>query len=447
MPAETLVDEVVNLRGAGASNGSLAARAVTHESVDPQTGDVKVTKGQKIEQDDAPQVGNGRRFKASTEALLAKLEAPPGEEGDADEDTEAEGDAAEPEEGDTDAGDAGDDDGADEGDEGDAEEGEGESADEEGAKNPVVPDEIKQWQAKAQQYEDANKRLLTELDQAKKTPVKQRSEHEQTLVDAYQSYVDEGSVPALRKFIGAVISAKPDSKEVDAELSGLYADLTERELNVPLDQSQKALREAARARLALARDKRERAAESEKKQPAADESVVEAQRIEQASKFIDTQLTVKGQSGASLADEYPLLVALAEDFDGIAPAKLIATAIMHEIKVGGLTGAESNEQMIRHVAKQIETHYTTVKERVSKALPKQKTDTTKSGTAAAKPASKEQRQKQGTRTISNATASVAPATLPKAKVAKEKTGDKQRKDFKSEAAWRDYILAKHIPNR
>lgn len=419
MPEDT-VDTVVSTRSAGTSKS--LARPVVHESVDTSTGDTRVVRGSQIESGDHVDAGR-RPLKESTQKLLDRLA--PHEAGDADDDGAPAGEEVE------DVVEAAADEQGDEA----ASDDTVESAQE----APAGADVVAEWSAKYDTLEQANKRLVGELEAARRTPPRQRSSHEQELLEAYTSYVDEGSTPALRKFIGAVIGAKPDSKEVDAELTGLYADLTERELNVPLDQSQKALREASRARLALARDKRERVAESEKQAPANSD---EGQQIEQAGRFIESRLTVKGQSGTSLADEYPLLVAMAADFDGMSAPELLARAVRRDLQTGALNGTEDADVMIRHAASKIEAHYKAVQGRLTTAT-KPKTDTTNQGQAAANPASKEQRQKPGARTITNATASVAPSTPPKKKADAKK---EEPRKFKSDAERRDYLLKKHFPS-
>ncbi len=432
MPAEETDDVEIALGSNKRVGNAGTARGVIHEVVDPTTGDVTVISGKQAEVED---VGEGsappRRFKPSTEALLAKLEQP--DEGDGgpddpdDPDNVVEGDGGPNDPDDPDNAAAA---GAGEGQE-------GEGVDE----TPAGEETINEWQQKVTQMEAANRQLLSELDAARNTPARDRSDYEQALVDAWKSYVDEGSTVAIRKFIGAVIGAAPDSKEVAAELSGAYIDLTANEVGVPLDDSQQAKREAARARLQLARDKRERA-ESEKKATAGNSA--EAQQIEQAGSYIDNIATTKGQNGTSYAEEFPLTFKLAERFDGMKPGKLIASAIRHEIKIGRLTGRESEDVLIRHAAREIEKHYDETLNLGLSARPQKKTDTTKSGTQTPKPASKDQRQSTGAHTINNAKASVAPATPPKTKKQEPKQPE-QKPKFKSKREAQDYAL-RHIPN-
>lgn len=436
--ADSMQDEVVSERTAKPSAGGLAARPVVHETVDAGTGTVKVVKSG-VEEETMKDAGRkGRAFKESTMKLLEKFEqeekvAPAHDEGDVDEDEPAD---------DTDAPADPDDEGlVDEG----AAAGEGEAPKEgETAEKPVVDE----WQTKAATLEARNRDLVNELETARKTPKAQRTERENTLLAAEAAYVDEGSIPAIRKFLSVVTGAAPDSKEVDAELSGILTDLTARELGVALDQNQRTLRDNARTRLLLGRDKREKV--EREKQPVAGNGADDVQ-YEQATQYVSNQLTTKGQSGTSIADEHPMLMALTQDFDHYTPAEVIARAIKHEIEVGTLDPTRHTDaDMIRYVAGKAEKHYEAVAKKIEAARSKQtKTDTTKPSVqpkVAAK-ASTEQRQSPEARTITNATASRAPAKPPKTTKQKESTSTaKTRKDFPSESAWKEHLLAKHFPS-
>lgn len=439
MPAPEVVDEVVSTR---ANGGSL--RPVINETVTEQGASARVSDGLKEETTGEGGIV-GRKFKPSTIALFDALEgkapaakpakgaAPAAHEvGDADEDEpKDEAPAAAHEEGDADEGEA------------PAEgEAEGETTEEETTDEP--PAELEVLRTEKTRLEQTNKQLVAQLDAARKTPVRERTPREKALLEAEAAYVDEGSVPALRKFLATVIGAAPDSAQVDEELAGLYADLTAKELNVPLDQSQQAMRKASRAQLALARDKREKA-ESEKK-PVDDNDAVARQQIEGAARVIDNELVTKGQAGTSLADEFPKLMSLAQDFDGMPPSQVLATAIRRELLAGSLDPNAPNSVNIRAVAQKIEAHYEAVAKKISASLAP-KTDTTK-GTSKQAPTNATNKPQsgangQGARTISQANAGKAPGTAPKIKAKNTSVAEKSRKDFKSENEWRNYLFDKH----
>jgi hypothetical protein len=428
------VDEVVSVRS-GSPRGGLSARPVEDEAVSTSGAPAKISRSGVEEE--THEGRRGRAFKASTEALLEKFEKEsqddarspaPHEEGDADEDEGQE---------------AGDEDSTDDAEAGEAN-AEGEPSDDaEPADEEAAPAD--EWQTKAATLEARNRELLSELDTARKTPKTQRSDRETALVSAEASYIEEGSIPALRKFLGVIVGAAPDSKEVDAELAGLYTDLTAKELGVSLDQNQQALRDNARTRLLLARDRREKV-EAEKK-PVADDAVDTVQYGE-AARLVDNLLSTKGQSGTSVADEYPMLMALSKDFDGYAPGEVIARAIRQEIMTGTLDPKLNEIDLVRAVAPKIEKYYDGVASRIEAARAKQTNPGTTTPSVKPKAAidpSKEQRQSPAARTLTNAAASRAPAKLPKPTAQKVKTTEKKsRKDFPTDAAWKDHLFETHF---
>ena len=437
MPEVVTVDEVVSARPATRVGGGLAARPVHDENITASTGDVKVNRSGIEDESHTHSTRRERVLKESTAKLLEKFEQEaqeedadaglaPHEEGDADEDEPAE-EAADAQADDSDADPAADD---------------AEPAEEAEEEKAPADDVVARLEAR-------NRELLSELDTARKTPKVQRTERETAMMEAEAAYIDAGSIPALRKFLSVVTGAAVDSKEVDAELRGLFADLTAQELGVPLDSSQQALRDNARTRLLLARDRREKA-EADKK-PAVDNSADDVQ-MENAAKYIDNLLATKGQSGTSLVDEYPMLMELAQDFDGFKPSEVLARAIRQEIMTGTLDPTKTGDiDMIRAVAPKIEQHYERVAKRIEAARAKKnkKPDTTTTSSVKPKVAvevSKEQRQSTGARTLTNAAASRAPATPPKTtkQPTKKTTTEKSRKDFKSDAEWREHLLSKHF---
>lgn len=448
MPDTQTQDEVISNRTN--VRGGLAARPVEDEVVSSKGG--ATTSARSSVEDEINEGGRrGRTFKKSTEDMLAKFDkeqddAPttaPHDEGDADEgddDADAAPDGAV---GDG-AGDAGDDTDENNGDADaqapDAEAAEGDDANEE------APDPTVELRTTNETLSKRNRELLSELETARKTPRTQRGERETALVAAEDAYIEEGSVPALRKFLSVIVGAAPDSKEVDAELAGLYTDLTARELGVPLDENQKVLRDNARTRLERVRDKREKAEADKKVEP--DNSVGEI-NYTQAAQYTDNLLNTKDQSGASVADEYPMLMNMAQDFDGYSPSEVIARAIRQEIMTGTLDPkGKQDVDMVRAVAAKIEQHYDGVAKRIEAARAKQRKPGTTAPSVKPKAASepsKEQRQSTGARTLTNAAASRAPAKTPKV-VTKQKasTAEKTRRDFPSEAAWRDHLLNKHF---
>lgn len=416
--AETVVDEVVTNSTPRGGMQRASAHPVVEETINESGGVVAQSSG--VEEDRVSEGGvRGRVLSESTKKLLAKLEA--GKNADDPDDDVVEGEET-----------------VDPDDEGlVAKDEETVETEEEPAKKeaPPVNDE---WREKALRLEATNRQLLARAEAREKQAAPSNPRVE-ALLAAEQAYVDEGPIAAVRKFISIVLDSKHDGQDVDTELAGLYTDLTARDLNVPLEQSHLALREASRARLALARDKRERKAQSDAATSKPEQA--DDQPSDQAITFIDNQLRTKGEGDKTFADEFPMLMTMAEHLDGAPPGKLLATVIKREIQIGNLDPKLPDDVLIRTAAQRIEKHY----QGLWSKFPGSKTDITKSGdskTATATTASKDQRQATQARTINNATASVAPATSPKTKKIEPKT--EERPKFKSKRDAQDYAL-RHLP--
>lgn len=411
--SETTVDEVTSTRsGTGA-----VPRATIDETVSA-SGAMVEQHAKGVEQESVRDRGGGtgRALKESTLQLLAKLDAAGGDEDPDDaglvDAAPADDDAAVTESGDV------------------------------VDVAPAAEDNV--WQTKAATLEAANRKLAADNQALLKQPRAARDARDIALADAEQAYVDEGPVAAVRKFLSIVLNSTHDSKDVDSELSGLYTDLTARELNVPLEASHQALRETARARLALARDKRERKSEAEKTASEATQPE-DAKQTAQAATLIESRLATKRENGQSFADDHPMLMALSEHLDGLRAPELLARVIKHELQIGTLDATLSNDDLISAAAKKVENHYKTLGEKFAKAYPSTKTDTAKAGdskTATAVKTSNDQRQSTGAQKLSNASASVAPATSPKTK--QPTTAPEEKPKFKTDKERREYAL-RHLP--
>lgn len=437
MPAQEIVDEVI---GSGSPKvGGVLRRGMIEESIQVKSGSTHATRDNKqgIEDEEIRENSGGRRdrvLKESTKKLLEKID-----NGDDDEDGEESGDPDDvglidekkP-----------------------VKEAKAEVKDDKEAKpDPKADDkkeevkdektsEVDELRADIGRLSETNRKLVEDLESEKKRPRHEMNERMQALDEIERNYLDD-SITSVRKLIGIVIGAKHDSKEVDEELSGLYTDLTSKELNVPLESIHKVTREAARTRQQLARDKRERLAETEasKKQETEGE---DSRKTQQAAEYITKEFfSSKSSDGASFQDKYPLLMGFAEDLDGLKPEVLLWKVLERESKAGNIRPS-TDEKMLHQAAQMVETHYQGLASKFDQAKPKQ-TDTTKQGDSKpnADTESKEQRQSNGTRTITNANASVAPATTPAKKQTENKTQE-ERPKFKSKKEAQDWAL-RHIP--
>jgi hypothetical protein len=304
------------------------------------------------------------------------------------------------------------------------------------------PSDIDVVRAENARLAEHNRKLVADVEAAGKVKRGEPSARDKALDEAERMYLDD-NVGAIRKLIATVLGVDdPKHPDVDGELAGLYTDLTARELNVPLEQATKAVREAARAKQMLARDKRERKAEEEAKATKV-EPDQEAKRAEEVGTFIEGRLTSKAADGQSIGDQYPLLMSLAEDLDGLKPSDLLWRVLQVETKAGNIEVVPDNDKMLHAAARLIEAHYATVAEKISSKV-KPKTDTATTGDKPATPVTTRevQRQGQAARSITNAQASVAPAAPPKQQQPQQVAPERPK--FKSKKEAQDFAL-RHLP--
>lgn len=253
-----------------------------------------------------------------------------------------------------------------------------------------------------------NRDLVAALEDAEKRARAPRepTAFEKRMLDAVAHY-DDNPVLAVRHFLAACVEAdKHDGDHVNRELSGLYIDLNAQELGVPLNETVKAQRDNAHLRNRLDRQKREEAAKAKKP-----ETNDQAERDEGARRHIDQELRTKNAEGKSLADEFPLVMGLAQRLDGMPPAALLWEVMQRETKAGRFHAQMSGDDLLRNAAKFVETHYANFLTAADEARKKNQP------TSTAKPNSKanagtDKRQQTGARTISNADATRAPARPP-----------------------------------
>lgn len=282
-----------------------------------------------------------------------------------------------------------------------------------------------------------NQELLSELDGYRKRGGKaELSEREKALDEADRGYLDD-SVASVRKLVATSLGVAHDSKEAEEELLHLYNDLTEKLFSVDLDPSKKALRQAARTKYILARDKRERAAEREQAAKPQGDGGPPAEAIS----FIGDQVT-------KIASKYPLLTSLAEDFDGMQPSHLLFTEIGKRINLGEFEADTPGDKLVEMAAAKIESRYKAIADKLGKATTNNNTaqnasteTPTNAQDAKASP-SQGADQKPGVRSVTNAQASVAPATPPAKKP--DVTPQDAPPKFTSEAQRRRWLAQKHL---
>lgn len=277
-----------------------------------------------------------------------------------------------------------------------------------------------------------NTRLLAELDTLKKRPARGEPSPREKALDEIERMYIEDPVGANRRLAALALGIEdPAHKDVDKLQTWLYNEYTEKALGVPLDNSTKSLHESERNRLLMARDKRDRAAEAAK--PAAEQpQPVDAVTAQKTGRV--AQLIGSGDHGT----KYPMLRGLSQDFDGMKPEELLWREIDRGFQTGEYDRSADDTILIDRASQKIETHYKALGEKILKLLPS-------TATATQAPAATDDKASptgNGTRTITAASASVAPATLPATKSAPTTEAPK----YKNEAERRKAIAARLFPD-
>ena len=295
-----------------------------------------------------------------------------------------------------------------------------------------APDEHRE---RADRFEAANRKLIAELEKLKSSPRSEPDKLTKSLKAAADAYWND-PVAGYRQFLAAINDIDdPKHADIDAELSGFYQDLTARELGVAPDKATKAERESARTRQLLARQDRERKAEMAAAQQPADP---EAQRTAEHTAIVANVLTTRGADGKTLGDAHPLTMKLAERFYGMKPEALVLARLKEGLQTGEFDGRESNEKLVERAARAVETHYQDLAKLFGVAAPATSTATAVPQDAKA---NQEAGQTKAAPTITNASASVAPATPP-AKQADPP--QQQRPKYKTEHERRMAIARQHF---
>ncbi len=275
---------------------------------------------------------------------------------------------------------------------------------------PAAPP-VDEHRERADRVEARNRELVSEVERLKGTK-REPTPREKALDEAERGYLDD-SIGSIRRLIAQAIGTDdPKHADVDAELAGLYRDLTAKELGVTLDPAEVARRESARTRHMMARDKRERTAEQSAAQAAAQAptDLPEAKQLAEHTQLVAGRLATKQADGKSVGDAYPLTMRLAEQLHGQKPEALILSVIRQGFATGEFDPKRQDAELVEQAAKKIEAHYQDLAKLFGGASPQP-------STAAAPPPqgvteNQDTGRSQVAPTITTASASVAPATSP-----------------------------------
>jgi hypothetical protein len=301
--------------------------------------------------------------------------------------------------------------------------------------------------ARAARLEEHNAKLLAELETARAKPAAEPDEHTKTLHEIERN-LSSDFVGSLRKLMALHAGLKEDSPDLDQLMAGGYSEWTAKELKLQLDPAQQASIGTRRNTLLIERDKRERdaAAKAAEAKAAAD---AEQRSNAEYARQLDTHLeTVKH------GEKYPLMMALAPDLDGMSPGALLRTLVQRGIKSGEIPKEWTGDKLTEHYSNKIEAHYQKHIERIEAVKAKAKPAAPPTSTAPQAQASDSTTDNKagapsntGARTITNASASVAPASPPAATPsAPTPAGPPKRKAGESEHAFRRRAAAHFFPD-
>lgn len=256
--------------------------------------------------------------------------------------------------------------------------------------------------ARATRLAEHNKRLVARVEELEKRGGAEPDERLQSL-DTIERGLTTDGIGSIRKLVALNLGAKDDAPEVDRAMAGLYAEWTAAELKVEMDPGRRALLESERNRALIERDKRDREAGTK-----AAEARAAAEREAQHAADVGRRLNAH-LADTKHAERFPLLMKHSKTFDGVSPGELLFSAVRAGIKAGEFPADTDNDTLINHYSKEIESHYRGIRDSLAEPA---------TSTAAPAPAPVPPKDKPadpiepGVRTITNASASVAPPAPP-----------------------------------
>lgn len=308
------------------------------------------------------------------------------------------------------------------------------------AADPKLTAELERLQAH-------NRKLVSELEARSGAPALDDRHKE---LDAIERMAIENPIGALERLFTLAIGAK-ESKDpaVQRFLSGVYGDWTEQELKVPMDKAARAAFGTERNRHLIDRDRRERAAgetSAAEKAKAADRE----RNVRETVTTLDRQLTE-----AKHGEKFPHLMN-SELFDGITPGQRLFTAIAQGIAAGDWERDErgnvkvSDDKLVEHYSARLNKELEARDQKLRAHYAPKPTSSTATPTPASEPSKDKaadapaKAEQAGVRTITNASASVAPPKPPVAAAPVTAGKDDKTPTFRNEAERRLWLARKHF---
>lgn len=311
---------------------------------------------------------------------------------------------------------------------------------EKAAAAPAEPDA--KLKADLDRLQTHNRKLVAELEARSSAAPALDDRHKE--LDAIERMAIENPIGALERLFTLAIGAK-ESKDpaVQRFLSGVYGDWTEQELKVPMDKAARAAFGTERNKHLIDRDRRERAAGETT-------AAEKAKAADRERDVRDTVTTLDRQLAESKhGEKYPHLMN-SELFDGITPGQRLFTAIAHGIAAGDWDKVPSDDKLVEHYStklnKELEARDQKLRAHYApKSPPSTATPTPASEPSKDKAADAPSKEAQaGVRTITNASASVAPPKPPVATAPATTAKDDKTPIFRNEAERRLWLARKHF---
>lgn len=266
----------------------------------------------------------------------------------------------------------------------------------------AAPPELERVTARNRELVAENERLRSGGARREPTP------REKSLDEIERTYLDNPR-DAIRRLAALALGHEdPKHADVTAEIRGLLQDLTAEDLGVSVDQSQQALREAARTRYLLAREQRERKAEqaAASKPSESSDGPDAGHHVTIVNRLQERQIDGPN-SGKTIADANPVLKML-----GGKPETALLQIIKQGIEAGEMDPKSDNNALIQQAIDKVNSHFKQQHQVLAGIYGGATVPSTAAPTAATETANKGEGQGQAPRSITNASASVAPATPP-----------------------------------
>jgi hypothetical protein len=259
----------------------------------------------------------------------------------------------------------------------------------------------------------ALERYEKDLEAARKGGEETAAQREARLEAAESGYLGD-PIKALYKFVATGMGHDDENHEdVKKEVMDLFLDLTAHVSGATQDQAHQAKRQSDRTRREWEREKKSRAAGGKKDAEAA----AQRQREQQVEGIV-------GEIEARLrpdAAKYPHLTSLAPLLDGKSAGRVVWDVIERGIARGDFKADEPDDVLLAKASKAAEDFYTKRADPIRAAItPKTTSTATPTVAKKATPAAPVEREKPRTSKearVTNADASVAPATPPAKKPA------------------------------